>query len=302
MRATHRFLSLGPALAVAVTLSTFLAPAASAATARLTFGEDWGGMEIGSECIRGRGAADTTIHLTWKSASGALKAKTDVAAVEGSGYWSYCSETKTLAKGDTVKVADSLGARTFTMPNVTFVADRVNDVFRGKGPINSAGAVWYMAGLFADYGYNAEFATDANGSWSVDADEDNLIGGIIAEVYFQTPKGDWTYAQTVTPYVSTTLGRARFTGGTGAFRTIKASIRDAATSVIKGRDTQVSGQTGHFSGVFKDADASPVAVAAGDRLVSNIASDANWIVPNITGTANVATDHVTGQCFDAGTS
>jgi hypothetical protein len=45
-----------------------------------------------------------------------------------------------------------------------------------------------------------------------------------------------------------------------------------------------------------------VTASAGDRLVSSIASDANWIVPNIEGSADVVNDFVYGRCFDTGVS
>ena len=304
MRAQHRFLKLSPALAAAVIIATLIAPTASAAQARLRFGTDWDGMRIGSNCVRGMGAVpDSTVRLVWKSASGALKVRTEIAASPGSGYWSYCSDTAAIAIGDVLKVSDELGSRSFTMPNVTLVADRVHDNFRGKGPANSTGELCYHAGLFADYYACVEITSDDSGSWFVRPEElGDLIGGIDADVTVQSAKGDWMSAHTTAAWIEVTLGRSRFAGGTTPFRTNKASVRDADTDIIMGRGTAVSDDYGSFSGEFLDADGNQVKVAAGDRIRSNIASDADWIVPNIEGTADVATDFVNGRCFDTGVS
>ena len=45
-----------------------------------------------------------------------------------------------------------------------------------------------------------------------------------------------------------------------------------------------------------------MSVSAGDRLTANIASDADWIVPEVEGEANPSNDTVSGRCFDTGTS
>ena len=296
---------IGPALAAALILSAAIAPATSAgagpATARLTFGVDWDGLRIGSPCISGLASANSTVGLVWKSAAGAQKARTNVTAAAGRGFWSYCSDTSSLAAGDVLKVDDGLGDRTFTMPKITLIADRVNNVFRGKGLANRVTSLYYRPGLLATHYEVAEITAAADGRWSYDPGDD-IIGGIGAEITWTTAKGDWMTAVGTAPYVAVTLGRSRFTGGTSPLQNVKVSLRDPATAVVKGRGSAVGGHYGEFAGEFVNANGTPVMVAAGDRFVSGIASDANWIVPNVEGSANVATDFVYGRCFDTGIS
>lgn len=184
------------------------------------------------------------------------------------------------------------------MPKITLIGDRVNDVFRGKGLANRVGSLFYRAGLTATYGYEAEVTAAADGTWSYSVGDD-LIGGIGAEITWTNATGDWMVASGTVPYVAVTLGRSQFAGGASPLQNVKVSLKDPAAAVVKGRGSAVGGEYGEYAGVFVDANGTPVNVAAGNRLVSGIASDANWIVPNIEGSANVATDHVYGRCFDA---
>ena len=305
MQPLHRLLRIGPALVAAIILSAAMAPATSAgagpATARLTFGVDWDGLRIGSPCIRGLASASSTVGLVWKSAAGVQKARTNVTAASGRGLWTYCSDSSSLAAGDVLKVDDGLGNRTFTMPKITLIADRVNDVFRGRGLANRVTSLYYRPGLIATYYEEAEITAAADGTWSYDPGED-LIGGIAAEITWTNAKGDWMSAVGTAPYISVTLGRSRFTGGTSPSKNVNVALRDPVTAVVKGRGSAVGGDYGQFAGEFAGANGTLVKVAAGDRLVSGIASDANWIVPNIEGSANVANDHAQGRCVDAGMS
>ena len=301
MQANRRLVTLGSTFAAAMMISTLIAPTVGAAQARLTFGVEWDGLQIGSNCVAGQGAVpETTVRLVWKNASGGLKVRTDVTASPGSGYLSYCSDTAVIAIGDVFKLTDEQGSRSYTMPNVTMIADRVHDEFRGKGPANSAGQLCYHAGLFADYYQCEEIATDSSGSWLSRPEYLDLIGGIDAEINFESSKGDYLYASRHGPMDPGHAWPIAVRGGSNAFQSVSASVRDASTNAIKGRGTAVGNNYGAFTGEFVDADGDPVAVAAGDRIKSAIASDANWIVPNIDGSANVATDFVYGRCFGSG--
>jgi hypothetical protein len=94
MQANRRLVTLGSTFAAAMIISTLIAPTVGAAQARLTFGVEWDGLQIGSNCVVGQGTVpETTVRLVWKNASGALRVRTDLTASPGSGYWSYCSDT-----------------------------------------------------------------------------------------------------------------------------------------------------------------------------------------------------------------
>ena len=286
--------AVAPAALMAALALSALPATASAAVLR-TFGVDGLAITRGDGCLYGNAAPSTTLHVTWKSKSGALKASVDVATVS-SGFWSYCSDTAFLAVGDTIKAADSLGSRTFTMPKITVFGDRVNDLFYGQAPANSTGYVSWQAGLFADYWQGADVIASGDGTWSYQDPEEigDLIGGILALVTWETPQGDYVSAYGQAAYVTVTLGSSNFDAG-GAYQSVMVTLRDPVTNAIKARGS-------NLTGTFTDDQGQPVAVQAGDRIKSKLAPDMDWIVPNIEASANIVTDHVTGRCSDNGLS
>lgn len=299
MRAQFRQLATAAILAVSITAILIPATTAAAAPARLTFGLEYSGLALGGNCISGLAADNSTVHVTWKSAGGLVKASVDAQAGP-TGAWSYCSETKTLAVGDVLKANDGLGSRSITTPKVTLVADRVHDEFRGKAPANATGTIMYHAGLFADYWDGDDVTADGNGSWSLTPDPSyDLIGGIAAEVNWTNSKGDRFFASAMAPFVEITVDRSAFSVVANPNQQFKATLKDGSTSAILARATVVLDQYG-FNGEFTDTQGHPVDVAVGDRFVSNFASDANWIVPDVTASADVATDFVDGQCNTVG--
>jgi hypothetical protein len=260
----------------------------------ITFGtSEGGGLVIGSNCFEGYTAGDAAIHMVWKSASGKVKARVDLTSY-GSGYWQYCSDTKTLRAGDTIKAVVGGTSRKLTMPTVSLASDRMNK-FHGRGPANATGDLWYSAGWMADYQKYKAVSTDSRGRWSAWI-KNGLSGRLYAEVDWVTAQGDHFTARGYTPYVSVTLGSTQIGAGGTAATSGLIKLRAAADDSLRGRANVSFGEYGEAAGQFVDANGDPVAVQVGDRIVSSLAPNLDWHVPAISGTAKVAKDLVNGQC------
>jgi hypothetical protein len=285
------------AASVAVLLLAGVLPATASAAPVLTFGASEDGLALRSNCIDGRGPVDSAVRVVWKSATGTIKAVVDV-ATNGWGSWSYCSATRRLAVGDTIRAKSGQADRTFTMPNITLTANRDTNTFRGRGLPNTTSTLWYHAGIFADFYESVDVTADGAGRWSfTDSEGESASGGTDAEIYWTTPQGDNLAARLVVPYVHVTIGRPVVGGGTVGFGTAVVNLRDPLTNDLLGRATAMSDEYGTFGGRFLDSTGDPVNARVGDRVVSPLADSIDWHVPNIEGSANPATDIVEGRCY-----
>jgi hypothetical protein len=281
---------------VAAVILTLMAVADAGAAAPVTFGEsEGGGLQLGSACLNGRAPADTPIRIVWKSASGRIKARVDTTSNLGGG-WDYCSETKHLRVGDTIKAVVNGTKRTVTMPKVTIASDRVRE-FHGRGPANAQGDLWYTpGGRGIPHQRYWLVTTDSAGRWSRVVKSSLMGKGGLAEIDWSTPEGDYFTAYMNTPYVQLTLGKSQFAAGGRALTDGVVRLRDPADSSLRGRATVSLDHYGGGTGQFLDGNGNPVAVRAGDRMVSNLASNLDWLVPDVTGSADVAHDLVNGAC------
>jgi hypothetical protein len=285
---------LAAAMAAAVVLSLVVVSNVGAATP-ITFGssED-SGLQLGSACINGWAASNAAIRIVWKSSSGSLKARVDMTTSIG-GTWQYCSDTKKLRVGDTIKAVVEGTSRTLTMPNVSIASDRSTE-FHGRGPASQDGDLWYSAGIFADYQKHATVSSDATGRWSVLA-ESPLMGGLYAEVEWNTPQDDWVGARMETPFVKVTLGASNVSGGGEAAGSAVVKLRDPSSNSLRGRAVLKFDGYGTGDGQFVDPNGAAVSVRVGDRIVSKLVAGLDWHVPDVTGSADVDNDLVSGQCY-----
>jgi hypothetical protein len=285
------------AASVAVLLLAGVLPATATAAPVLTFGASEDGLVLRSNCIRGRGPADSTVRLNWKSATGSIKAVVDV-ATSWWGSWSFCSAAKKLAVGDTIRARSGTADRTFTMPNITLTANRDTNTFRGRGLPHETATLWYHAGIFADFYEDVPVTTDGVGRWSfTDPDGESASGGTEAEIHWMTAQGDYLTARLMVPYVHVTIGRSLVSGGTVNMGRAVVNLRDPLTNDLLGRATTTSDEYGSFVGRFLDSTGDPVNARVGDRVVSPLANSIDWHVPNIEGSASPATDIVEGRCY-----
>lgn len=284
---------------VTIALLMMLVPSvATAATRPTTFG-----LYLGSSCIDGHSADNAAVRVVWRSPNGALKLKGDYRASSNGGWWTACAQLPRVLKvGDQISATVGSTTRHLTVPRLTLRPDRVNDKFRGRAPAGSTIRLTYTPGLFADYDVTTRVTTHSDGTWRYNP-RYNIIGGHYASASWKSPKGDRVTVDSVAPFLTVTLGKASFEGVAKPGITVRAKLKDAATGDVKSIGEAGTGSSGAFSGQFRTALGSTFRLAAGLRLVArNVATDANWIVPDITGHASAATDAVNGRCFDAGTS
>jgi hypothetical protein len=282
-----------PASIVALTL--LAAPAAvSAATLPITFD-----MDMFGSCVAGNAGDGATIKVVWRNSSGALKLSGNANHPYGGGYFEFCAPNSSTAlmPGDKLKVSDGSYARNYVVPNLTLHLDRVNDRFTGTGPAGRTIRLCLATGDF-ERCHSVRVATDGN--WSYDWDDDliHYSRGFGASLKWTSPNGDRLNLYDVNaPYVAVSLGKAKFSGETDP--------RGAATVLLNGNASGpvVGDGRGYFNGTFRDSHGHAVKVMPGDRVhAPSIASDLDWIVPQVDGSATASTDVVSGRCYDAGTS
>ena len=280
-------------LVVALMLAALIPATAMAATRPTTFS-----LSLGDTCVAGRASDNAAVKLVWRRANGNLVAKTTVTA-SVAGNWSFCSSAKVTKVGDRIQATVAGTTHTVVIPLLTFKVDRANDVYRGKARAGSRLLLWYHAGIFADYYASATFRARADGTFSYKPYSDyELDGGIEADLRWRNAAGDHVWLHDLAPYFRVTIGRPSFSGGTRPFSRVEISVRDSSTMALKATGKAIAGEFA-FSGQFKDVGGNRVSLAVGDRLIApSIASDADWVVPNIQGSANVATEVVSGTCAD----
>jgi hypothetical protein len=97
-----------------------------------------------------------------------------------------------------------------------------------------------------------------------------------------------------------TIGRANFSGIGRPNTPATLIVRDGVTGDIKGSAGVTVNDQGNFAGVVRGSGGGRVPVLVGDRVRSNVASDARFTVADIEATGDPATEFVHGRCHDAG--
>jgi hypothetical protein len=289
--------------AAALLLVTLLPSAVSAATRPIRFE-----LFLGDACVGGRASDNVTVNVTWRDASRDLKAAGSVVSNDF-GYWNRCfgdppeywmDADYVLEAGDRIKAKVGSVVRRFVVPILTVFPDRVADVFRGRAPAGDTVNLSYGA-PFGDTLTDVDVEARANGRWSYDPGHD-LRGGQTAFLEWRSAKQDSVSLSGEAAQLTVTLGRSRFVGDTRPNRPVEIELEDGLTSDVKAVGHAMADPWGGFRGHFEDQD-DRIAVAPGDRLrAPDLASDADWIVPRVSGSANAGTDVVRGRCFDTGTS
>lgn len=298
MTTTARKRTLGSLLAGLLLVA--LIPAGAAAATPITFN-----LYLGESCIRGQASGGAAVSLVWRKANGTLKARATVRATDW-GSWSYCSPegAKILKVGDRLKASVGTATHKLVIPTLTLNADRAKNLFKGRAPAGSTLELNYHAGIIADYYEQANVRTRSDGTWSYRPYSTyDLMGGIHAEMRWGNGHGDEIWVSDTSPFFRVIIGKPAFAGLTRPGRSVTITVRNGVTNVVKATGTAVGDRLGNFAGRFRNSAGKLVPLAVGDRFnAPTIASDANWIVPRVVGTANVATDVVSGRCFDSGTS
>lgn len=279
-------------------LATLLPGIAVAATRPTTFD-----LYTRGNCISGRASDRVTMRVVWRSASGTLKMREDI-RTSGNGYWELCaSESTRVVVGDSIKATIGGNSRTFVVPNITLTMNRVTDYFKGRAPAGATVVLSYQQGVFGDTEASKTIRAGSDGRWQYRKAGYDIIGGQYASLRWQSTQGDAVTVDRVAPYLIVTLGKPRFSGATNATGSkVAITLLNATTGAVRATGSATSNQDSAFSGKFRNSAGNAVNAAAGNRLTApSLAGDADWIIPNIQGSANAATEVVSGRCFDAGT-
>ncbi len=183
------------------------------------------------------------------------------------------------------------------MPNLTATIDRVTDTMSGRGPAGSKLRIECGGSPFGQFEpcqYTKNVTANGSGNWSQHIPID-LFGGFTMSVKWHNDFGDIVYRWVTTPWFEVFLGQAQWSGVGSANSSPSILVQDAS-SAQKGTDTATAGPDGSFSGFVRDNADHKVNIQPGDHVTSDIASDAEFVVPDISATANAANDHVRGQC------
>jgi hypothetical protein len=284
----RRLVSIGALAALAV---VSIAPGAmAAAPPPIRFSLSIG---VPGDCIAVITDANLPTSYTLRSASGDLKAQGTLPADE---LFFCLGSTQRIEPGDKLRASDATYVRNFVIPNLSIQADRVADRFMGTGPAGRTLKVEFPAGLFADVGLLRRVRVDQDGDWTLNLHRD-LIGGIGAAVSWKSPNDDRISAYTTTPFISINIGSSHFSG----YGDPLTSVQVALFGETNGGAIVAVDPSGVFNGRIRTNSGNGRPVEVGDHFVSpSLGADADWIVPEIEGAADAATDEVTGRCHDTG--
>jgi hypothetical protein len=271
-------------------------------------------VSVGDYCVYGTAKSNATVKVVIRDSDNNVKGR-DVQVVSDYGEWSGCVDYygDVLQAGDKVKatVFETGQERSFTIPRLVIQTNRVTDVVSGKGPAGSALTLfasdygWSYYGM-DDYDASQDVVVSGAGTYSYDFGNQgiDLLGGASVAAVWSAQGGNVSVIRSMTvPYVSLYLGRSQFYGAARPSQYVALSLTIGSTEVAEGHAVASYGpglsyQSTDFEGRFVDSDGEPYRVHGGEQLSAPaLGSDADWQVPAINGTVDLATDKVSGTCF-----
>jgi len=291
---------IGIAILVALMAGMLISGTAAAANRPITFR-----LYTGDWCLRGYASDGATVKYKIKDASGQLKDQgtTQASDVTGS-FYSDCPDYYPgwgIEPGYQITASDGHSTRKFVIPDLRMYVNRVTDAAWGIAPAGSDLLLDYLWPAYSGWEiliHERHVTADENGRFRLDLHKHYWIdGGDGVGAEWTSPQGDTVSFGADAPHVTVTLGKSDFYGEARMYSTATTTLTDSSThEFLASASVDVGFQQG-FTGTFRDADGNRHAVAPGDRLKSNVASDAAFIVPDIEATGDAATDTVTGRCY-----
>jgi hypothetical protein len=278
-------------------LLTALVPASVAAATRpITFS-----VYIGDACVEGRAADGGMFDFAWERADGSLK-RAALAQANPEGYFRLCSSPGVVVEaGDRIMTHDGYVFHELTVPNLTLTQNRVKNLYKGRGPAGQ-----YVR-LVCDHGngfepciWSAKIKVNSEGQWGIKPGW-NIGANEGMFVTWKSAMGDFVRVRNYSPSLTVRIGSAFVRGTTSNGRPATVALRRGPSFDVRGSlATKSAPLDGRFSGSLKNQQGNKVLVRVGDRITSSVASDLDFIVPDIEAYADSATDHVIGQCNDPG--
>lgn len=297
-----------PALFVTLLALALLvpAPAALGVIYQVTFR-----TSIGACYVDGTGPANTTFTVTLKNAAGKKKASRQVTAGPGFGAWHIDCLAK-VAPGDVFYAQKKIGGslftlRKFSVPVIVPRFDRVTNKVAGKAPKRT----WLelTAGRCELDGSCAQKTTgtvraSSTGAWSrsmAGVGYDPRGGDLIAV--------EWSDASTFdvdTVAYNDFVNRIEVVAGSAVVRgygdpgaVVRITFLNAANKVRGTGTARASRTTGRFKVTVRTKSGAPVALAATNKVVGSVASNAKLTVGASLGVdlSDTANDHLQGHCY-----
>ena len=243
--------------------------------------------------VSGAAPANKTIKVTWKDSDGSLKHVQTVKSSATGFFQTTCDDSEQVERGDvfTAKIGSS-PPRSFTVPALGFHIDRVADTITGKGP-----ALTDLTMAFDGVPTTLTTTTLGDGTFDYDAHgKVDIIGAGRVTVSFKAGQGDIVQRSLQAPYLAAYRGSADIymLGRPGSV--VEVQLFNGSTNLAD-VDCTV-GPTGGCWLTFTDADGHPVRAQTGMRVVStDIASDADFVIPNVTVTGTPSSDVISGTCL-----
>jgi hypothetical protein len=286
-------------------LLTVGAPAVMAAPRPLTVN-----VAVGDSCVSGTARKNSFVKVVVRDAAGS-KILREVSDTGPSGDWQVCGYGYPILTGARVRatVFETGQSRQFTVPKLTIATDRVSEVVSGKAPagstvsleVSTAGAS--MVGL-PEYDFVQDVVASGSGTYSHDFSGDgiDLIGGTLATATWRSAGGAINvWRQTYVPGLAVVIGEAQFSGVFKPNAHLGIVVSHNSSEVATGDAVADPFYGGQISGQFVDADTEPYAIQPGDEIdAPGLGSDGTFTVPDIAGSATLATDQVSGTCFGGG--
>lgn len=260
---------------------------------------------VNNNYIFGNTAPNTIVNVSLLTSNGVVKATNSTTSTSAGAFsislYNDDGLTQPVLGGDTVRVTPQ-GASTVSVNVVPLTArfNRTAKTVAGTGPVSSALFVTLhhrqTEETWLDYTVNA--TTEASGSYSASF---SSVGPISSDdrgtVTYMYPDGNTAYVDFRPPYVTANISTGGFSGYTPAGKTLITATLKAGNGSIKGIATLLSDSTGFYSSYFSDLNSNPIMIVPGDTL--EIAQPGESLVSlsvaTITGSANMATDSVSGQ-------
>ena len=155
---------------------------------------------MGDICIEGDTAAGSPFRVLWKGANGSIKADETLPSVDA-GQWQVCTFGPRVTPGDVIKVTLGSDIRKFTVPNVTMVIDRVNDVVGGTARPGTT--------VYVDQPYVATVPVDQDGNWSYTPGTP-FTGNTVFYAHWESNNGDRIDMIQFAPQLVLTLDRPKY--------------------------------------------------------------------------------------------
>ncbi len=253
-------------------------------------------LYIGDYCVSMDGDDSASRELIWRDSGGDLKAHVTLAP----NVSTYCSPDTSIVVeiGDRIRLKRGTDTYTLIVPQLSIALRRVTDRVVGTAPPNTLLRVECDKSdpfrHFEPCIWKKNFYSNPDGTWATGVPFD-FIGGAEMAVRWRSAADDEVRAWATAPFVQITLDRSIFRGATRSGVTANVSIGVADGTVVS------DPFDGDFTGQFRDGASNPVNVEPGMILTTtNVSNDANWIVPDIDAAVSVATDEVSGRCYDTG--